>query len=484
MDSSVLDQLHRLIEKMMAYYSIPGCAIGIIDGEERHVLSFGTRDIRSGAPFTEKTVSGIGSCSKSMTAAAVLRLEEKGLLDIDAPIASYIPGFALYDQGASAMVTLRDMLCHRTGVAGHDGTWPDNSISRPDYVRRLRYLAPNAPFRTKAQYSNVMYNAIGGIMEMVTGKKWETIIKEEILQPLHMDRTFCLMDEAAQEENCAMPHWWNHGLHAVGRWNIDQAGPCGGIMADVEDMMKWLAFHIRGGTDEKGRSLLSPVHFLDMHTPQILMDYPHVRGGRSLGYGLGWRIMEYHGHVVEQHTGKIEGYSAFQFYLPGTGKGAVYLQNLHAPDNPFIFAVQGFLIDAFSGDPQEDWYHIYTETGKDHAPEDMYHHLEYNYMPAKRIEGTSLSHKLSDYTGRYEHPGYGFFTVREEAGRLLLDERAVEGLLLTHFHYDTFEVQGIKEDTDLYTLPLTFTTGSDGCIDGFILPMEPKTAPLRFKRAD
>lgn len=481
MNDLTLQKLKTLIEKMMAYYSIPGCAMGIIDGAERHFLSFGTRDIRTGARFDPDTVSGIGSCSKSMTAAAALRLAEKGFLDIDAPIASYIPGFALYDRAASEQVTLRDMLCHRTGVGGHDGTWPDNGISRAEYVRRLRYLENNAPFRTVAQYSNVMYNAVGGIMEMAAGKRWEDILREEIFQPLHMDRTFCLMGEAEAAPDCAVPHWWNHGLHAVPRWNIDQAGPCGGIMSTAGDMLKWLAFHIQGGMIG-GKAILSPVHFLDLHTPQILMDYPHVRGGRSLGYSLGWRVMEYRGHVVQQHTGKIEGYSAFQFYLPGTGKGAVYLQNLHAPDNPFIFAVQGFLLDAFTGQPEEDWYAIYTETGKDHAPEDMYHHLEFNYMPETCVEGTHPSHPMASYAGQYENPGYGIFAIGEQDGALLLDERDVRGLRLTHFHYDTFEVRNIKEDTDLYTLPLTFTTGDDGQIDGFTLLMEPKVERIRFQK--
>lgn len=326
------EKLSRLIRKMMDYYSIPGMAIGVIDRGEVHVESFGIRDA-SGRPFLTDTISGIGSCSKSMTALAVMRLAEKGLLDIDAPIASYIPGFALWDEAASAQVTLRDMLCHRTGVGGHDGAWPDNSISRVDYLKRLKYLEPNAPFRTLAQYSNVMYAAIGGIMEAVTGKKWETILREEIFEPLGMDRTFCLMDEAAADENCAMPFWWDQGLHEIPRWNIDQAGPCGSVMSSAEDMVKWISFHIHGG-EEKGTYLLTPQDFLAMHKPQILMDYPHVKGGRSLGYGFGWRVMEYHGAMVQQHTGKIEGYSAFQFYIPSLSCGAVYLQNLHAPTIP------------------------------------------------------------------------------------------------------------------------------------------------------
>ena len=52
------------------------------------------------------------------------------------------------------------------------------------YLKRLKYLEPNAPFRSLAQYSNVMYAAIGGIMEAVSGKKWETILREEIFEPL------------------------------------------------------------------------------------------------------------------------------------------------------------------------------------------------------------------------------------------------------------------------------------------------------------
>ncbi len=476
-----IEALETLVRRMMNYYDIPGCAMAVLDGEETTLLSFGTADIETGAPFGPDTVSGIGSCTKSMTAALALRLEEEGALDIDAPIVSYVPGFALWDEHATALCTLRDLLCHRTGVAGHDGAWPDNAISRVDFLRRLRYLAPNASFRTIAQYSNVMYAAAGGVLEAVTGKKWETLMEELLFRPLGMTHTHCLMGDAEKEDDLAAPHRWDHGLRRIPRWNIDQAGPCGSVMSTARDMARWLSFHIQGGLAPDGGALLAPAHFLNMHAPQILMDYPHVRGGRSLGYGLGWRVMEYHGHIVQQHTGKIEGYSAFQFYLPGLGKGAVYLQNLHAPDNPFIFAVQGWLLDAFTGRPEEDWHRVYTER-RAHAPEDMYHHLEHDFMPETVIPGTKPSRRPEAYCGLYTHPGYGEFRVREEGGRLLLDERGVRGLVLAHVHYDTFRAEGVKEDTDLYTLPLTFFAGPDGAIAGFTFPLEPKVAPLVFRR--
>ena len=165
--------LEEAIQKVMAYYSIPGCALAIIDKGKINYLQFGYSNIDEKAPFTVDTISGIGSCTKSMTAFLAARLAEKGFLDIDTPVVSYLPGFQMWDKVASASVTIRDMLCHRTGLGGHDGAWPDNGITRIDFLERLRYLEPNMPFRTLAQYSNVMYAAVGGIMEAVTGKKWE-----------------------------------------------------------------------------------------------------------------------------------------------------------------------------------------------------------------------------------------------------------------------------------------------------------------------
>ena len=464
---------------MMAYYSIPGCAIAIIDRDDVTALQFGYRNKEKREPFTVDTISGIGSCAKSMTAFAVLRLAEKGMLTIDAPVASYIPGFSLWDEIASPAVTVRDMLCHRTGLGGHDGTWPDNHITRVEFLRRLRYMKPNAPFRTLAQYSNVMYIAVGGIMEAVTGKKWETIMAEEVFRPLGMNRTFCLMKDAAKQENCAEPYWWDNGLRAISRWNIDMAGPCGSIMSTASDMAKWLSMHIKGGLWEN-TPMLSSSRFLDMHEPQILMTYPHIKGGRALGYGLGWRVMEYYGHIVQQHTGKIEGYSAFQFYVPEIGKGAVYLQNLHAPLNPFIFTIQGILLDYFTGRKQQDWISLFTEKGN-HAPEEMYHQLEFNCMPPKAVPYTKPAHKLTDYAGIYKNPAYGIFTVVVKDGKLWLHERDVLYRPMTHFHYETFQVDQIKEDTDLYTSPLTFITDTDtGAVGGFTLRMEPKVQDILF----
>ncbi len=478
MTNTQISRLSSLIEKMMGYYSIPGMAIGILHDGRTEFLSFGYRNIEEKKVFTEKTISGVGSCSKSMTAMAVMRLASRGVLDIDKPIAQYIPGFQLWDRAAGEQITLRDMLCHRSGVAGHDGAWPDNSISRVDYLARLRYLEPNAPFRSIAQYSNVMYAAIGGIMEAVTGKKWEDILQEEIFAPLGMADTYCLMDDAAARDECAHPYRWDEGLHRLARWNMDQAGPCGSVMSTASDMAKWISCHMDGG-----RPLLDGDDFLEMHRPQLPMDYPHIIGGESLGYGFGWRVLDYHGVEVQQHTGKIEGYSAFQFYVPSLHAGAVYLQNLHCPDNPLIFSVQGYLLDAFLGREETDWFALYADPEKSHAPESAYHDLEFDCLP-KYFEKSPMPRDLSAYEGVYENPGYGIFKIRRTEKGLVLDERAVTDLPMTHLTADTFAVHGVKEDTDLYKLPLTFISDDEGHVVGFEIPMEVKVGVIRFLRLE
>ena len=473
--------LTEAIQKEMTYYGIPGCAIAIIKQKEISTFQFGYSNVANKRAFTVDTISGIGSCSKAMTAFAVMRLAEKRIIDMDAPIVSYIPGFELWDEEASKNVTLRDMLCHRTGVGGHDGTWPDNSITRVKYLQRLRYMEPNVPFRTLAQYSNVMYIAVGGIMEFVTGKKWEDIMYEEVFEPLGMNQTFCLMEEAILQENCAVPYWWNNGLRAVEPWNIDMAGPCGSIMSTAGDMAKWLKLQMNKGLVD-GKRLISSENFRDLHSVQIAMEYPHIKGGNCLGYALGWRVMDYKGHIVQQHTGKIEGYSAFQFYLEEEGCGAVFLQNIHAPTNPFIFTIQGLLLDYFLRRSPVDWVSIYTER-LEHAPEEMYHHLEFDYMPPKPKKAIKYLQELIAYTGTYENKAYGIFTVVLEKGKLWLHERDVYYRVLKHFNGETFRVEQVKEDTDLYSLPLSFLKSSEnGEIVGFTLPMEPKVQAIEFKK--
>lgn len=167
------------VKREMEYWNIPGLAVGVIkDGDILLEKGYGYRNLETKEPMTPYTLQGIASCSKSFTSAVLASLVDEGILDYDQPVSEYIPDFALMDPVATKEATIRDMLYHRTGLAGHDGMWPLKGVSREEYMHRLRYLQPNKPFRSTTQYSNVIYNLLGCIAERVTQKTWEELVEE------------------------------------------------------------------------------------------------------------------------------------------------------------------------------------------------------------------------------------------------------------------------------------------------------------------
>ena len=160
----------EFVNRELQWWNVPGVTLGICQGGKTiQTDGFGYRDIGKKLPMTGDTLGGIASCSKSFCSAVIASLVDEGVLDYDRPVHEYLPELEFYDPTATRECTLRDMLCHRTGIVGHDAMWPDAAITRKEYLRRIRFLEPNKPFRYEAQYSNTIYNLIGIIAEEVTG---------------------------------------------------------------------------------------------------------------------------------------------------------------------------------------------------------------------------------------------------------------------------------------------------------------------------
>ena len=80
---------------------------------------FGYRDAEKKLPVTENTLFAIGSCTKAFTSAMLGALAEDGMLDLDKPVRTYLPELKFYNEYLNAHVTIRDMMCHRTGLPRH-----------------------------------------------------------------------------------------------------------------------------------------------------------------------------------------------------------------------------------------------------------------------------------------------------------------------------------------------------------------------------
>lgn len=155
--------LDTFIPESLAAWNTPGLAVAAVhDGKVVYSRGFGYRDRERKLPVTTKTLFGIGSITKSMTAAALGTLVDEHKLDWDAPVVRYLPSFALYDGYATEHATVRDLASHKTGVPDHWFLWfGADRMTREDLLGRLRYLAPNHELRQTYEYNTLMFVALG-----------------------------------------------------------------------------------------------------------------------------------------------------------------------------------------------------------------------------------------------------------------------------------------------------------------------------------
>jgi CubicO group peptidase (beta-lactamase class C family) len=413
--SGIFKDLPGFVDKLMAEWHVPGAAIGVVkDGKIICLRGFGYRDLENRLKADEKTLFCIGSCTKAFTALSAALLVDEGKLDWDTPIIEYLPDFRLYDQYATAHATIRDLLCHRTGVASHDELWKKSPFSREELFKRLRYLQPIGEFRNTFEYSNIMSAAAGYIVGRINGSTWEQFIEERILLPLGMERTRFSIGQAESDGNFAHPYGWSNNMKFERVWYhvMDEIAPAGGITTCVEDMCKWLLLHLNHGKYGE-KILVSEKNIEETHKPQVICWGEGADREPFGAYGLGWVYSLYYGHRSLSHDGGTRGYQAVVQLLPEEKLGFVFVSNAYGHDVDYI--VINTLIERFLGIKEVDWNEHYKDAIAKSTQEEKTEKKEKDSPQKWTVPGELLG-KLA---GVYEHPGYGTATVALKDGELL-----------------------------------------------------------------
>jgi len=185
-----LEGFDAYMQQTLKDWNTPGVGVGIVVGDKLvFAKGYGYRDHEKKLPFTTKTMQPIASNSKLFTAVAAGMLVEEGKLVWDKPIRDSVPEIQFYNDQLNSNVTLRDMLSHRTGVTRHDLIWFKSPFTREELFEKLKYLEPQEPMRTTFLYNNLMFAAVGQIIKIKSGKKWEDFVRERIFTPLDMSTT-------------------------------------------------------------------------------------------------------------------------------------------------------------------------------------------------------------------------------------------------------------------------------------------------------
>lgn len=297
-------ELRSAIRMHLEREKIVGCSIAIAEGGKLVVAEgFGYANLEVRAPATPETIYRLASISKPITAVAILRLAEAGLIDLNADIRKYLPEFP--DKGVT--ITVRQVLSHTSGIRHYrgneslrnerfSGPIPALSIFKDDQLEH----APGE----KYTYSTYGYTVLAAIIEKVTGKPYPEAMKQLVWEPAGMaetnveDQRRVVLNRAAGYEAAPDGSYLNsRQVDLSYKWGG------GGLVSTVTDLCSFA-------------NAILEHRLLSSRWKEAMWTRSRLNDGSEIPYGLGWGITRYRGEVLISHNGAQQGARTSLWILP------------------------------------------------------------------------------------------------------------------------------------------------------------------------
>jgi CubicO group peptidase (beta-lactamase class C family) len=348
------------------------------------------------------------------------------------------------------------------------------ALPRADLVKKLRYLEMSHGLRETWQYNNLVYMAVGYVIEVVTGMTWEEAVAAHILEPLGMTNTNFFIEEMQKSDDVSLPYAEIDGkVIDVPFRGIESVGPAGSMNSCLDDMTRWLAFNVSAGAHE-GKQIVTESSIKELQWPAIAMpqgvdQWDEVR---TIAYGMGWVIQDFRGQRGAWHNGGVDGFKTLVSFLPAAKTGVVILANRFPTEFPEALSYRIFeeLLDLESA-PWGERFYEFTESAAEAAKQEREKQLS-------RSKDGPPTHPLGDFVGTYTHPAYGRITFEVRDEELSVDLPGLD-LILSHRHYDIWEG---TERVHGFLLPFSFHMDLDGEIDAVEAKLEDAVAPIVFEK--
>lgn len=274
---------------------VPGIIVGVMHRGEI-IVEKGYGEAAPGQPAWSGSVFQIGSITKQMTAAGILRLRDQGKLSLDDDIRVWVP--SLDTEGH--IVTLRHLLTHTSGVPEFLTTVQDfwAPITTDEIIKRTNDLTWQSPPGQRFSYNNTGFVLLGAVIERASGLGWSEYLRRELFVPLGMTSTGVCGEPAPGAVPTGYLEVRSGVVQAIRPIDMSLAGAAGAMCSTVGDLMRWSdgLVHAR---------VLSAPSVEEMTTRARLSD------GRQLGYGLGIGISTNRWGMREiEHGGSILGFQS------------------------------------------------------------------------------------------------------------------------------------------------------------------------------
>jgi CubicO group peptidase (beta-lactamase class C family) len=439
---AILPELDRLADQTLKKTGVPGMAIAVVCKDQViHQKGYGVREAGKEERVDIDTIFQLASVSKPMASTVLAALVGEGIIDWDDRVIDHDPSFRLSDSFVTREVTLRDLLCHRSGLPDHAGDLlEDLGCDRTEVLRRLRFEKPASSFRSQFAYTNFGFTQAAVAGARAAGGAWEDLAADKLFGPLGMKSSSFRFADYAAAQNRARLH-----VRAEGKWvarysrQPDAQAPAGGASSTARDLSQWLRLHLAGGKFA-GKQVVAAKALAETHRPQIISHPPQDPATNRAGfYGLGWNVNYDDGDRVRLgHSGAFDlGAATAVALLPAESLGIVVLTNAAPFGVPEAISASFFDL-VLKGKIEKDWLEMFRPILAALSQPAYGTTADYTKPPASK----SPPLPWATYQGTYRNDYYGDLEVVEQDGALLLRiGPKMNSFALRHWDCDIFIYQ-------------------------------------------
>ena len=455
-DLSDADQraIETVIQRIVSDWPLPGVAVSVFDRNDTlFVRGFGVTSIVAPRPVDKDTLFLINSNTKSITATVLATLVDEHELHWADSVKRYLDWFETSDPIVTRMLSIEDILTHRTGIECNDWMEDIPGLSWRKGLERHRYLPLVSPFRTRFEYCNWVFSLSGLIVASFEGS-WEAAVQSRVFDPLGMHRsipvferiivpsaiTACHECELKEEHhgrelvrgvaNVASPHVDVDGTLARSPWRRSAPYASGSVLSSATDLTRYGQLYLNEGR-VGNRRVVSKTAIQDLVTPRIpvnrsshWLESSELDAGNKRtedwieSYGYGWALGHYERTSVIHHGGASLGFESSIVIVPELGIGIVVLSNYNHRNGGAVDAITWSVLDRVLQLEPIDWtvyFDVANGIDRRQAASEWRDILKHREETTKAVP-TAVA-------GHYCHPAYGLVEIaKRPTGNLELNQ--------------------------------------------------------------
>lgn len=312
------------VNKALRSELFTGLVVGVYKNGRVFIKGYGRANSASNVPPDSATTFQIGSLSKLLTAALLQVLADEGVVSMGATLGELV-GRSIRLSPAMQTVTLKQLVTHTSGLPSIPKSLGEKLISivgkenllvdpyshlEPQFL--FDYLAAAEDKRApgRFEYSNLGVGLLGHVLELVTGKSYETLVVQKVLEPLSMNTTAIT---ATAEINERLAQGYTAKGVATGAWTFASLAAAGAFYSNAENMVRFIQANLQQGP---------------ISSSLQKMREPQCRGDT----GIGWmqpRFLDrlFGNRTMVWHNGMVGGYASYLSVDAATQTGVVILTN-------------------------------------------------------------------------------------------------------------------------------------------------------------